>query len=147
MKKEAVNIKKIITPVKINFDFHDFMQVIIGAGILAVPVGFTEETWGLGQTLPLLNIFILMALTLFFIAIFTFFHYHREHIHANPKYHIFELTKRVVVTYLASFVMVAILLHVIQVTPWGTDSLLAFKRVVIIAFPSALGGAISDTIR
>lgn len=141
------NIKKIVEPIKVNFDLHDLLQVIIGASILAVPVGFTEETWGLGETLPLFNIFLLMGLTLFFIAIFTFLHYHKEHMNANPKYHIFELLKRVFVTYIMSFIIVALLLWIIQVTPWASDSLLAFKRIVVVTFPSALGGAISDTIK
>ena len=147
MKKEPSGIESIIRPIEVEFNFHDFLQVIIGAAILAVPVGFTEETWGLGLTLPLSNIFMLMGLTLFFIAVFTFFHYHKEHVHANPRYHLFELTKRVLVTYIASFAMVSVLLNIIQVTPWATDSLLAFKRVAIVTFPSALGAAISDTIK
>ncbi len=141
VKKEA------IIPVNIDFDIHDLFQVIIGATILAVPIGLTQETWDLGSSLPLLNIFVLMAITLFFISIFTYFHYHRYHIKENPSHHISRMIKRVFITYIFSFAVVSILLTVIQVTPWTTDSLLAFKRAAIVTLPSALGATISDTIK
>lgn len=144
MKKKS---KEALSPIKTSFDFHDLLQVIIGASVLAVPVGFTEETWVLGEILPLLNILILIVLTLFFIGIFTFFHYHKEHMHSNPRRHLSELSKRVLVTYLLSFVIVSILLGIIQVTPWVLDPIVAFKRVAIVTFPSAIGATISDTIK
>ena len=139
--------EEIIGPNVVEFDLHDLIQIIIGASILAVPIGFTQEAWTFGEVLPLLNIFIIMGLTIFFIAIFTYFHYHKEHLRANPKYHLFELTKRVLVTYIFSFIVVSVLLSLIQVISWSGDTLLAFKRVVVITFPSAMGAAISDTIK
>ncbi len=149
MKKmvKMEGMKKVINPINIDFNIHDLFQVIIGASILAVPVGFTQEVWSLGESLPLLNIFLLMIVTLFFISIFTYFHYHRQYINANPMNHLSKLTKRVLVTYIFSFIVVAILLEIIQVTAWSVDTLLAFKRVVIVALPSALGAVISDTIK
>lgn len=149
MKREAGGkfLEGIIGPKAVEFDLHDLIQIIIGASILAVPIGFTQETWKFGEVLPLLNIFIIMGLTLFFIAIFTYFHYHKEHLRANPKYHLIELTKRVFVTYVLSFIVVAIFLSVIQIISWRTDLLLSFKRVVVITFPSAMGATISDKIK
>ncbi|MCK4429723.1 MAG: hypothetical protein KAW19_00325, partial [Candidatus Aminicenantes bacterium] len=38
-------LHKIISPLMVEFHPKDVLQVIIGAAILAVPVGFTEETW------------------------------------------------------------------------------------------------------
>jgi len=140
-------IKKILSPIKSNFDFHDLLQVIIGACILAVPVGFTKEVWELGESLPILNIIILIFLTLLFICIFSYFHYHKEHMHTNPSYHLSELAKRTLVTYIFSFIIVAILLSLIQVTPWVTEPLVALKRIVIVTFPSSIGAAISDVLK
>ncbi|MEX2017615.1 MAG: DUF2391 family protein [Candidatus Pacearchaeota archaeon] len=140
-KKESESV------ISIDFDVHDLFQVIIGATILAVPLGFTQETWDLGANLPLLNIIILMTITLFFISIFTYFHYHRHHIKEDPQHHISRMIKRVFITYVFSFIIVAALLTTIQIAPWTTDSLLAFKRVAIVTLPSALGATISDTIK
>ena len=41
----------------------------------------------------------------------------------------------------------AIILSVIQRAPWSVDWILAFKRTVIIAFPSALSAAIAGNLR
>ena len=67
-------VENIIQPIRSEFENRDIFQVIIGAALLAVPVGFTEETWRLGEILPLTNIFILMALTVIFISAFAYTH-------------------------------------------------------------------------
>src|SRR3989344_9032482 len=110
-------------------------QVMVGASVLAVPVGFTEETWRLGETLPFANIFIILALTLIFISTFVYSHYHRGRIKSNPKHHLKHFSNRVLFTYIFSFAIVALLLSVIKVAPWTTDFVLAFKRTIIVAFP------------
>jgi uncharacterized membrane protein len=46
------------------FELKDILQVIIGATILAIPVGFTEEAWRLGENLPWLNIIGLFLLSM-----------------------------------------------------------------------------------
>lgn len=145
MKKEVKLAGHLIDPIRVNFNFHDFLQVIVGAFVLAVPIGFTQEVWDLGGTLPILNIIVIMFLTLFFITVFTYYHYHRNTMTKNPK-QIHEMVKRVVATYIMSFVVVSVFLWSIDVTPWTTDAVLAFKRVVITTFPSAIGAAISDRI-
>jgi len=148
MKKSK--IKKVISPlnpIRFEFGMRDFLQVLVGASVLAVPVGFTQETWDLGSKLPLTNILLLLALTILFISVFTYAHYHRRYMRKNPKTHTTEMVKRVLITYIFSFIAVAIILGIIQVTPWATDWLLAFKRVVIVTFPSALAATISDTIK
>ncbi len=49
-------------------DRHDIMQILIGAAVLSVPVGFTEETWKLGENLPFPNVLGLVVLAWVFIA-------------------------------------------------------------------------------
>ena len=148
MEKRGVEkLKRLIGPTVAQFDLHDLIQVIIGAGVVAVPTGFQAEAWRIGEVIPLLNTFILMIMTFFFLSIFTYFRYHKEHLSANPKYHILELTKRVVITYVFSFIVVSIFLSVIQVNSWSLEALISFKRVVLLTFPAAIGAAVSDTIR
>ena len=42
----------------LNFNSEDASQVAIGAFALAVPISFSEEAWKLGETLPLINLFL-----------------------------------------------------------------------------------------
>jgi len=151
MKKRGGNfLKSLVVPIAPEFKLKDALQVIIGASILAVPVGFTQETWDLGGKLgcttcglPMINVLGLLALTVIFLAMFTHFHYH----HHSPKHYTLIFLKRVFFTYLFSFIIVAVILALIQQAPWQTDWLLAFKRTIIVTFPSSMSGTIADTIK
>ena len=127
----------------LDFKMRDLVQLIIGSSLLAIPVGFTEETWKLGGSLPMLNVIILMLISLFFIAIFVYYNSYRNHI----EYHWDEYLKRVLATYLVSFLVVGVLLHIIQVTPWASEAAIAFKRVAIVTFPASMSAAVADMIK
>jgi len=142
----SINSISCINPIK-KFNVKDILQIIVGAFVLAVPVGFTQEVWELGETLPVFNTIIVLILTLFFITIFTYYSYHSEHLHANPKYHLAELTKRVISTYILSFIIVAILMSSIRVTPLLINNMHAFNIIVLVTFPAAIGAVISDRIK
>jgi uncharacterized membrane protein len=125
-----------------TFELKDILQVIIGATILAIPVGFTEETWRLGENLPWLNIIGLFLLSILFIAAFVYYNYHKVH-----EFNGGEFVKRVVSTYAFSFIVVAVILTLIQRTPWSTDFALALKRVIIVTLPSTMSAAVADVLR
>ncbi|MBD3354678.1 DUF2391 family protein, partial [Candidatus Woesearchaeota archaeon] len=127
-----------------EFLIKDALQVIIGSSILAIPIGFTEETWELGGSLPILNILGLFLISMLFISSFTYYNYHKRH---GLKKHFGEFVKRIFATYLVSFLVVSVLLLLIQRAPWTTDWLLALKRTVIVTFPSSMSGTIADTIK
>ena len=130
-------------PVKKKFGMKHILQAIVGATLLAIPIGFTEETQRLEKTLPLWNIFTIMIMSLFFIAIFVYRNFSKN----IPNFYWTDLVKRIVVIYILSFLIVAIILSVIQRAPWSVDWILAFKRTVIVAFPSALSVAIAGNLR
>jgi uncharacterized membrane protein len=132
-----------LKPLMVEFKPRDLFQVIVGSSILAIPVAFTEETWDLGEKLPLNNILLLAGLSLLFIACFVFFNFYRF----NFKGHWFEYVKRVIATYGVSFLVVGVLLTIIQKCPWGTDSILAIKRIIIVTFPASMSATISDVLR
>jgi len=142
-KKEGI-IQEIEEAIVIHrFKLKDLLQVLVGASILSVPVGFTEETWRMGEQLPLANILGLFVLSIAFISMFTYYQYH----HGKPstKEHMSEFAKRVAFTYLASFIVVTFILVLIMRAPWTTDLLLALKRTIIVTFPASLSAAIADT--
>ncbi len=132
-----------VTPIMVEFRPRDLLQIIVGASVLAVPVAFTEETWRLGEKLPLYNVLGLTSLSLLFIGLFVYFNFYRDML----RQHIWEYVKRVVSIYVFSLLIVGILLTLIQQCPWGLDNLLAIKRILIVAFPASMSAAISDALK
>ncbi len=137
-------VHRFINPLMVEFYPRDVVQVVIGATILAIPVGFTEETWRLGQTLGNLNVALIGFLSLLFISVFVYYNYYSN---GSIKGHTDELVKRVLGTYMVSVMVVGILLTVIQRAPWSTDWFLAFKRVIIVSLPASMSAAVSDMIK
>ena len=81
-------VQHVLKPFMVEFRPRDLMQVIVGASLLAVPIAFTEETWKLGENLPLLNIGILAGISLFFIAVFVYVHFYRFYRSGNSVHKI-----------------------------------------------------------
>ena len=132
-----------VNPLHVEFKLRDVMQVIIGASVLAVPVGFTEETWRMGSFLPWPNILAMMALSLAFVSLFVYYDSYRNHL----KKYTFEYLTRITMTYLFAMAVVATVLTIIDVAPWATDWVVALKRVIIVTFPATVSAAITDTIK
>lgn len=142
-KKKEIAFEKIMEPVQHKFGLKNIIQAIVGATILAIPIGFTEETWRLGESLPMSNIIIILFLSLLFITLFAY----RNLSRLKPNFYWGNLFKRIVVMYIISFVIVAIVLSIIQRAPWVSDFVLAFKRTIIVAFPSSLGATIAGSLK
>jgi uncharacterized membrane protein len=53
----------------------------------------------------------------------------------------------VIATYLLSLVVVAILLALIDKTPWGVDNVLAIKRIIVVGFPAAMSATVADALK
>lgn len=136
-------VQHVVLPLMVELKPRDVMQIIVGASILAVPVAFTEETWNLGEKMPVANVLCLSLLGVLFIASFVYFNFYRYHL----RTHVFEYVKRVVAVYCFSLLVVGVILTIIQKCPWGIDNVLALKRIAIVAFPASMSAAVSDTIK
>ncbi len=136
-------VHSMMRPVMLKFYPRDAMQVIVGASILAVPVAFTEETWKLGESLPLMNIIGLLLLSIIFISSFVYYNYYR----GEMRKHWNEFAKRVFTTYFFSFVVVAIILTLIERAPWSSDIMIALSRAIIVSFPASMSAAVADIIK
>jgi uncharacterized membrane protein len=132
-----------LKPLMVEFRPRDLLQVIVGATILAIPIAFTEETWKLGEELPLANVLALAAISIIFIAAFVYFNFYRF----NFKGHEVEYLKRIIATYVAALIVVGVILTIIRRCPWGTDNLLALKRIIIVTFPASMSATISDVMK
>jgi len=136
-------IHTMIEPFMVELKVRDILQIIVGATILAIPVGLTEETWVLADQLKMKNLLLLVVISLFFISLFVYFNSYRFHL----KEHIVEYVKRVIATYGLSLLVVGLLLTVIEKCPWGINTLLAVKRIIITALPASMAATISDALK
>lgn len=132
-----------IKPIMLEFNIRDILQVSVGAALLAIPISMSEEAWNLAATLPHLNIALIAILSIFLISIFVYFHFYK----VTLKGYVFDFIKRVIGTYLISMLIVAVILTLIEKCPWGIDNVLAIKRIIIVTFPAAMSGTLSDTIK
>lgn len=137
-------LHKIISPLMVEFYPRDVLQVILGASILAIPVAFTEEAWRMGELLPLNKVLGIMGLSLFFIAVFVYYNFYRD---GHFREHWDQFLKRVISIYVIALMVVAVILTLIEQAPWSTDRLLAFKRIILVAFPASMSGAVADMLK
>jgi len=135
-------IQYIAKPLKVELRRRDVAQILVGASLLSIPVGFTQEVWDLGAQLSIGSVAVLAVISIVFIGLYTYTTFYRDLFHQFR----FEYAKRVLTIYFLSLVVVAVLLTTINAAPWGVDTLVAVKRVVIVAFPASMSAALSDSI-
>ena len=97
-------IQHIAKPLKVELRRRDITQILVGASLLAIPVGFTEEVWRLGSELPSLNVAFLGLISIVFIGLYVYFTFYRD---LFQQYR-FEYIKRVIAIYILTLVIVAI---------------------------------------
>ena len=136
-------VHTVISPFMVELKPKDILQIIVGATILAIPVGLTEETWILAQELKMGNVLLLGFISIFFISLFVYSNFYRFHL----KGYFLEYIKRVIATYGLSLIVVGFLLTIIEKCPWGVSNLLAIKRIIITAFPASMAATISDNLK
>lgn len=139
---QGKELQRINIPLRVELKIHDFLEIAVGASILAVPVAFTEEVWNMGDQLAWLNVWLLSLVSLLFMGSFIYFTSYRNQIKMFRK----EYIKRVVSTFLLSVIIVGLLLTIVDKCPWFTDFDVALKRTLIGAFPASLSATVTDNI-
>ncbi|MGF1483454.1 MAG: DUF2391 family protein [Opitutales bacterium] len=132
-----------VSPVMVEFKLKDLLQILVGSSLLAVPVAFTEETWNLGERLPLANVLLLGFISLLIIGAFVYYTFYR----VGFRQHFFEYLKRVIAIYGVSLLMVGCILTIILQCPWETDPILAIKRIILVGYPASMSAAVTDSIK
>lgn len=123
-----------------SFNAEDMIQVVIGSSALTVPVAFSEESWKLSETLPMLNVFVLIFLSLLFISLYSIQGIFQGQIKHRLSHYIF----RIIMDYGVSLIVVFIVLFALNRMPILDDPIIAIKRIIILAFPASMGGVIVD---
>lgn len=136
-------IHSIVKPLMVELRLRDLVQIMVGATILAIPLAFTEETWDLGERLPVANVAGLALISIVAIAAFVYINFYHNYL----KGFVFEFVKRVFAIYFISILVVAVLMTLIQQCPWGIDNTLAIKRIIIVGFPACMSAVATDALK
>ncbi|EGQ9161259.1 DUF2391 family protein [Vibrio parahaemolyticus] len=124
-----------------HFNLEDASQVLVGAFALAVPISFSEEAWRLGESLPMINLLMLLSLSVIFLSFFAYQSVFQSHIKNRVSIFIF----RVVIAYLIAAVVVALVLFCLDKLPLMNEPLVAIKRVIVITMPASMGAIVVDS--
>ncbi len=123
-----------------SFNLEDAGQIFVGAFALAVPISFSEEAWQLGESLPTANLALLFLLSCLFLSIYAFESVYQRNINSR----VVEFISRIVIAYILTIMVVALVLLCIDKLPALDSPLVALKRVIVIAMPASMGAIIVD---
>ncbi len=123
-----------------SFNLEDAGQIFVGAFALAVPISFSEEAWQLGESLPTANLALLFLLSCLFLSIYAFESVYQRNINGRVT----EFISRIVIAYILTIMVVALVLLCIDKLPLLDSPLVALKRVIVIAMPASMGAIIVD---
>jgi len=121
---------------------EDIIQVIVGASALSVPVAFSEESWNLSMTLPMLNIVLLFVLSLAFVNLYSFHSIFQR----NIRYRILTFLSRTILDYVVTLLVVSVVLLALNRLPLLTAPIVSMKRIVILSFPASMGAVVVDSL-
>lgn len=134
----VANISQTMSKDTINLE--DIIQVVVGSSALTIPVAFSEESWRLSETLPTLNLVVIILLSLIFINIYSF----QGIFQGNIKNRLSHFLFRTLIDYGVTFIVVFIILFALNRMPILEEPLIALKRIIILSFPASMGGVIVD---
>ena len=135
-------VYRVVTPLMVEVTWRDVVQLIVGACVLAIPVAFTEEVWVLGEELRIVNIVGIVLTSIMFLSLFAYFIFYQNHLRG----HEFDYLKRVAAAYFITFSVSVLLLTLFGKCPWGTESLIAVKRAVLVTFPACFSARLVDSL-
>ena len=123
-----------------DLNFEDVSQITIGAFLLSVPICFSEESWRMGLTLPFANLLLMIALSIIFLSIYTYFSVFQGQV--SFRLHRFFI--RVLVAYGVTALVVSLVLTAMNQFPLFSDTLIAIKRLLIVMMPASMGAIVVD---
>jgi uncharacterized membrane protein len=95
----------------------------------------------MGETLPLLNLTILMSMSLIFLAFYT----HQNVFQGDIKNRVFVYIARILIAYGITALVVSLILFSLNKFPFVEQPLIALKRLIIIGMPASMGAIIVDS--
>ncbi|MCL1141821.1 DUF2391 family protein [Shewanella gaetbuli] len=126
---------------KVTFNAEDAVQILVGAFALAVPISFSEEAWRLGETLPTINLLLLVSLSLLFLGLYTYQSVFQQNI-TDRKW---VFISRIALAYGITACVVALVLLCLDKLPIMDEPLTSFKRIIVICMPASMGAIVVDS--
>lgn len=126
----------------LRFNKEDASQVLIGSFSLAVPIAYTEEAWRLGESLPGVNLFFILMLSIAFLGLFAYQSVFQGDIR-NRAVHFFL---RLLLAYSLALAVVVIVLFALNRLPLIDNPLLALRRIIVVGMPASMGAIIVDSL-
>jgi uncharacterized membrane protein len=123
-------------------DVRDIAEIVIGSLVLAFPVAVTEEVWNLGAELSLGRTLVIWLSSLVFVSFFVQTAYRHDFSFASQK----QLLARVGTVYGLTLLLSAAVLLAVDRLPLFTETMVAFKRAIIVAFPASFAATVVDSI-
>ena len=130
-------------PLMLEIRFKDVCQILVGATALSVPTAYAQEAWTLADELPLVNVIGIVLLSLTLVAFFVYFVFYRGHFRGYGT----EFVTRVLVVYVLTFIVSAVVLWLIQKFPITTDPITAIKRAVFVSLPGCFSATVVDSLK
>lgn len=125
----------------LNIDMKDIGQIAVGSFAFAVPISFSEEAWRISENLPFANLSLVFLLSVSFLALFAY-----ESVFQGQVVHrVFVFILRIVIAYIISAFVVALVLISIDKLPLLTEPIIAIKRLIVITMPASMGAIIVDS--
>lgn len=121
----------------------DVTELVIGACVLAFPVAVTEEVWNLSEQISILRVVLIAAMSCVFVSFFVYYKHRVEDGDTS-----FRLdTWRVVTTYGVTLLVCATILALLDKFPLASETAVALKRVVLVAFPASFSATVVDSLK
>lgn len=128
---------------KRKFHVKDLSEIIVGSVLLAFPVAVTEEVWNLGKELSGLSSIIIVVASMVFIAWFCYHAYYQS----TLKTHWQEFLLRITAVYIVTLIVAALILTLFGQFSLITETMIAVKRMIIVALPASFCATVVDSIR
>lgn len=122
---------------KINIE--DVIQVSIGTLVLAIPLALTDEVRQLSETLPKLNLILIILTSFLLNSCFIFYGVYEGNI-KNKKS---QFTKRIFINYSITIFVVFYIMFMLNL--YHMPILTLINKILIISLPASLGGAVIDS--
>ncbi len=120
----------------------DVAEIGIGSLLLAFPLAVTEEVWNLSEELTMLRAIMISFASLVVISIFVYTAYDHDGVFPRRR----DFYFRVVATYVVTFLVCVSILAAIDRLDLFTNTGVALKRTVIVAFPASFAATVVDSI-
>jgi len=134
---------RVVMPLGVEFGLRDLAEIVVGATVLAIPVGYTEEVWVLGEELYNLRASLIVLVSIFFTAAFTYAVFYRDHFKGYGD----EFIKRLLSNYLITLTIAAMILLLVDKLPLFEDPGVALRRMILVAFPATFSATVVDSLK